>query len=709
MMRNPTLASISRGTRSDLADGSLRRAMRRTLVPAVAFAGALASLLVAPRLARADGDAGTQSVFAYGAGNRAAAMGAAFVAAVDDASAMVWNPAGLGFVPRAELQAVQSGDLGLGMTESYAAFALPSWRWGAAGMALRHFGAGGIEQRDSRNVLLGETLSDQQLELAIGYGRAWGQAWSVGGAVKLQHQSLAGFSGSGLGLDVGMSVRPAAAFGVTAPWAQGLSWGLALRNVIEPAIRLDLESVADPMSIRTGLAWRTLLPSGGGLLTEVDVSRAAGVTPRLHAGLEYRVLPSAALRVGLNDGVLTAGTGLRWRDLGLDYAFEDNAIAPAHRAGVTVQFGGTTDESRIAYRHREDFGIERRLAEAFRQRQADQVGQLIARASDARAHGDLDGALEALALIATLEPGRADAARLERACLEDKARGLEQTQDFAAAALAWDRVLIATPGDTAAVAGAARSRNESDVRARRSNEIRALFAGAMDAFANEDLNAARAGFRTVLDREPGDSEAARMLSRTEQAIARRAESLAGQALRAVRSGALDAAQRWIAEAQTLDRNGSGVSQAALALARAREAAAAAASSAATPRGAARADSLRAAARPALPAGPQLSDREVEDLYQHGLTALRAQRADDALRYWELVWSARPAYREVATYLKREYLTRGMEAFAAGRLEDAVGLWERVLRVDPADERARGYLARAQEQRARSREILGGGQ
>ena len=71
-------------------------------------------------------------------------------------------------------------------------------------------------------------------------------------------------------------------------------------------------------------------------------------------------------------------------------------------------------------------------------------------------------------------------------------------------------------------------------------------------------------------------------------------------------------------------------------------------------------------------------------------------------------SARPDYREVAGYLKREYLTRGMEAFAAGRLDDAMAQWERVLRIDPTDERARGYMARAQEQRARSREILGGG-
>jgi cytochrome c-type biogenesis protein CcmH/NrfG len=77
-----------------------------------------------------------------------------------------------------------------------------------------------------------------------------------------------------------------------------------------------------------------------------------------------------------------------------------------------------------------------------------------------------------------------------------------------------------------------------------------------------------------------------------------------------------------------------------------------------------------------------------------------------VRYWELVWSARPDYRQVETYLKREYLTLGMEAFASGQLEQAVGHWKRVLEMDPDDVRANGYLERAREQMARSQEILG---
>ena len=660
----------------------------------------VAALVCVAPVAHATGDAGTQSVFAYGAGNRAAAMGGAFVAAVDDASSMIWNPAGLGLVSRFELQAVQSGDLGLGMTESYAAFALPSWRWGAAGVSMRYFGVTGIEQRNDRNVLLNDNLSDQQLEMAVGYGRAFGDAVSLGGAVKLQHQSLAGFSGSGLGLDLGLNLRPAA-IGLRAPWAQSFSWGLGLRNALEPAVRLDRESVADPMALRTGLAWRTLTNSGGGLLTEVDLSRSNGVAPRLHAGLEYRLFPAAALRVGMNDRVLTAGTGLKLGGLTLDYAFEDAQLSPAHRAGLTLKFGATTSDSRAAYRQREDAKVERRLAEAFRQRQDEQVAELFKRANLAREHGDFDGALDALALLNTLAPGRADATQLELRCVTDKARKLEQGEDFAAASLLWERALTVAPGDSLATVALSRCRTASDRRAKRSDELRAEFARAMDAFASEDFVAARKSFADVLRAQPADAEAGRMLARTDQALTRRAERLSALAMRSVRAGSLDAAQAAIAECQALTKDAPGLLAAIAALAHARELATAA-------------DAQRAMARmgiptavAAAPAARQMTDREAEELYQRGLAALRAQRPDDAMRYWELVWSSRPGYREVAGLLKREYLTRGMEAFAAGRLDEAMTQWERVLRVDPADDRARGYLARAQEQRTRSREILGG--
>jgi len=629
-----------------------------------ASALALACFAAAATPSRAAWDSGTQSVFATGAGERALAMGGAFVATGRDASALMWNPAGLAGISRAEFQAGQSGDLGLGMTESYAAIALPSWRWGAAGLSLRHFGAGGIERRDARNVLLARDLTDSELEMAFGYAWRAGDAWNVGGAVKLQHQSLAGYSGSGVGLDLGFSGRPAAAFAGAPDWLQSIRYGLSIRNALEPTIRLDRENVKDPLAMRGGLAWEGLLPSGGGLVAEVDLARSGDVL-RPHAGLEYRPLPAAALLVGTRAGALTAGTTFRWHDLTVSYAFEDNPLGESHRAGIRYGFGLTTDASRERHRRREDERLEARLGDAFRSRQAEQVSGLLAQARAAREQGDPATALEKLAWIQTLEPDHAEAAALEIGCLADRARAIEHGGDFAGAVVAWENLRARAPHDTAAAAGALRCRAESDRRARRHADIRERFARGLDALAGEDLAAAREHFAAVLRLDPQDAEAARMLDRTEQALARRARLQAEQVARAEQA-------RRAAEAS-------------------RRRAAADSGSTAPP-----------------PAAPALGDREVEDLYRRGAEALRAQRPDDALRYWELVWSARPTYREVATWLEREYLTRGMESFAAGRFDDAVDQWQRVLRIDPADERARGYLDRALKQRERSREILGVG-
>jgi tetratricopeptide (TPR) repeat protein len=646
------------------------------------------------RIAHAAADAGTQSVFGYGAGNRALAMGSAFVAAADDASAMYWNPAGLGLVRRGELQVNQSAQMALGFQESYAAMALPSWRWGTLGLTLRHFGVDGIERRDDRNVLTGDDISDSEIEMALGYGRALGETWGVGGTLKLQRQSLAGFSASGVGIDLGLTVRPR--------WADRMRLGLAARNVLEPALRLDRESVSDPMTLRTGISYQLPLRGLSGLLAEIDLEKPRGSAEKVHAGMEYRLLNLASLRLGVNGTVLTAGTGVQWRDFLLDYTFENNALAPAHRVGLSMRLGPTVDERRLASRRKEDQALERRLADAFQQRQAHQVDELMTRGAAARSRQQFDDALEALAAVLTIDPANAGALELQLDCFKGKAAQLERSGDFAAAAATYDLARSAAPADTAAVAGTARCRAESDSSAARTATIRDLFAQGMDALATEDFAAAHDRFAQVLSSDPNDSEAARMMVRTEQALTRRASHLVDAANRDVRAGRLSEADAELDRAAKLDRHAPGLEEAGLALANARQAADVAARA---PR-----ESASAAVGAASHANPTpvstMSDRDVEALYKLGLGALRAQRPDDALRYWEHVWAERPGYREVGEFLKREYLARGMEAFASGRLEDAVSLWEKVLRIDPNDARAQGYLARAQKQIARSREILG---
>ena len=663
---------------------------------------ACAALLVAAG-ARAQDDQGTQSVFGVAAGNRGLAMGSAFIVLADDGSALLWNPAGLGRVRRAEFQAAQSGDLGQGFHEQYASVVVPSWRWGALSMLFRHFGADGIERRDAANVLLDSNLQDSEIEAALGYGRPLGSAWNVGGSLKLQRQSLAGLSASGLGIDLGASVQPARALGMGTPWMQEVSVALALRNLVQPALRLDRETVSDPTAVRTGLAYA--LPWGGqnNLLAELDLEKVTHVSARVRFGVECRIGTALALRAGVNDGTLSAGTGLRWRDVTIDYAVQENPLATEHRVGLSYLFGASVDDSREAARQKEDELLERKLADAFRKRQDQQVAALLARAREDRAQGRVDRALEALAAVATLAPDNAERAALEAGCLNDRAAALERKSDWTGAAVSYDLALAALPGDSVAAAGARRCRDQSDRRSARSAEIRQLFSRAMDAFAAGDLASARAGFSAVIHQDPWDPDASAMLQRTWESIARRIESLIDQSRRFMRAGRWAEAERVLDEARQLDPTSADVRGAVVALRAARDAA-----SAGVQGGARASDNSKGRASPLPPAGrvSTMSERELDELYRRGLTAMKEQRSEDAIRYWEIVWSARPDYRQVAAYLKRERLSRGLDLFAAGDLEGAAAEWEKVLEIDPSDERARGYLDRAQKEIARSREILG---
>ncbi len=210
-------------------------------------------------------DGGTRSVFAQGAGIRAQAMGGAFTAVSDDASASLWNPGGLGIVARREIQLSRTTLYGLDITEDYASAVLPSWRWGTAALSFRRFGVSGIEGRDDRNLVTDPDLSDGETELGVAYGRRLGAGWGLGGSVKFRRQSLGDASASAVGGDLGLVLRPGVAAGTSIAWLQRLALGASMINALEPSLRLDQESVKDPTTLRLGVAYEQPMGPGRGL------------------------------------------------------------------------------------------------------------------------------------------------------------------------------------------------------------------------------------------------------------------------------------------------------------------------------------------------------------------------------------------------------------------------------------------------------------
>src|SRR6185503_4539086 len=135
---------------------------------------------------------------------------------------------------------------------------------------------------------------------------------------KLQRTGGGNLSDNGYGADVGLALEASELIGERAAWTAPLSLGLAVRNALQPAQRLDRESVADPRLLRWGLAWRREVSSFSALKVGADLEHAAGIPSRLHVGAEWSLGGVLALRSGLDGGRLSAGTSVHWQGLTLN-------------------------------------------------------------------------------------------------------------------------------------------------------------------------------------------------------------------------------------------------------------------------------------------------------------------------------------------------------------------------------------------------------
>ncbi len=679
-------------------------------VRAIKVAVAVVLVLAATRCVAFE-DGGGRSVFAFGAGNRALGMGGAYVAVADDASATIWNTGGLGLLTRRQVQASHTNLFGLGFSEQYFSLAVPDWRRGTFALTVRKFGVDGIEQRDDRNTLLDANLEDSETEIVLAYGRRLTDGVAVGGSFKLQRHSLAGYSDSGLGLDLGCLLRPRRLLGL-APLAGRYDWtvGLALRNAVPPAIQLDSESVADPRGIRLGSALERVMSPDLDLLAALDLEKTSGMDSRLHLGLEADYRSLLAVRVGTHAGMLTAGLGVLWRDIGVDFAFEDNPLGAVHRIGVSFKQGATVGEQRARALAAAEQERRDRLAKDMATENRRRIDDLMTQARDARDRGEEQAVLDVLGMVRILAPEHPGALALQLEVLRDQSRRLETGGDLVGAMMTLRRLLTLSSTDEDAIFELARLRTASDELAARSSEIRKVFDEAMDAFTAGDLQAAKAGFAQVVEQDADDREATAMLRRVAEAVRVRAESLVQQARALAVAGRYDEAGELLGEARRLDAGAVGMEETGGLIAQGRQEAEF--EQRRLERERARAVELAALAGAADTGGSARSGgtltsaerQELATLYQRGLTLMDEGQADEALRHWELVWSSDQEFEEVSDYLQEEYLNRGMEAYAGGRLAEAVSIWENALRVAPDDQRTRGYLERARQQLARIREL-----
>ncbi|MDE2292943.1 MAG: PorV/PorQ family protein, partial [Elusimicrobia bacterium] len=239
---------------------------------------------------------------------RAVALGGAYTALASDANALLYNPGGLGLVPRSEA-AFMHDEHFQGVHQEYASYA-DRRGWGAQ---LNYLSYGDIPKTTISNkdgAGLG-SYGIQDLAVSGGYGRRLTPALAVGGALKYVREDIEDVSAQGTALDAGVLYA--------SPALPGLRLGAALRN-FGPDVKFQTEAEKLPLQLRGGAAYAANLFGQRGSLS-VDVLKSRGEAPTVAAGVETVLAGLMALRLGYdmrNDAGLGLTAGVGWRTRAFD-------------------------------------------------------------------------------------------------------------------------------------------------------------------------------------------------------------------------------------------------------------------------------------------------------------------------------------------------------------------------------------------------------
>jgi len=271
---------------------------------------------------------------------RGAAMGEAFVAIADDASAAFWNPSGLGHLNNREIT-LQHNEWIADIRHEYLSVVLPLGGFGTMGISLTALTMGKMEVLtvDDPNTSLredtgtGTYFNASDFALAFSFGRMFTDRLAAGVSIKAVQEMVWDMSASGIAADFGIhyntgfkGLRIAASmsnFGADISFS-----GRQLDFAREPIFHEDEENPLDydavpvsykttpfplPLIFRFGLAFNPIENEASRLTVALDLNHPNDNYETLNLGFEYGYLNTLFLRFGyrayLNIDYMKAMTG----------------------------------------------------------------------------------------------------------------------------------------------------------------------------------------------------------------------------------------------------------------------------------------------------------------------------------------------------------------------------------------------------------------
>jgi len=304
-----------------------------------------------------------------GIGARAQAMGGAFVSLVQDATAMYWNPAGIGKVSGFEMTFTHINWL-LDTNFDYAGIVLPIGGGVASvGANVIVFGTGEQPVRVvGQEEGTGEFFSAQDLAAGVTFALNFTDRFSFGLNAKYINQRIRNSSANGFAIDIGALYMTQLeglqmGFSISNFGSDMQLSGRDLSNVLDPDIindgvekilvNYETDSFTLPLLFRFGISYkRPILLKHADLTVAMDLLHPNNDEESINVGAEYLMFETFALRAGYRSLLLSdrtsgisLGAGLivspRRSDMKIvvDYAYIDWGVLNAvHNFSLGLKF-----------------------------------------------------------------------------------------------------------------------------------------------------------------------------------------------------------------------------------------------------------------------------------------------------------------------------------------------------------------------------------
>jgi hypothetical protein len=258
--------------------------------------------------------------------SKARGMGGAWVAGVNDATAMFYNPAGLAVTASRSVYASylqpNSQDF---ESLTFLAFSIPVREKHYLGFSYRQFG---VEYLDKK--LLGESTFSAAYALCL-MEDIHSQLY-LGGTINLYSLDF-GSTGT---MDLGEETTAGVDLGFVGILRQRTRIGFLMKNVNEPSVGKG-NGEPLPQWISAGIAYEPYY----GVVTELDIRSMRGEDTEIHMGMQFDVTEFMGLRFGFETqpNSLTGGITVGVDPLEVDYSYSSHSVLPGtHHVALGARF-----------------------------------------------------------------------------------------------------------------------------------------------------------------------------------------------------------------------------------------------------------------------------------------------------------------------------------------------------------------------------------